>query len=148
MSADRSAAVSDPAPFLSPSGSVRLATCGWCWAATGQRCVTTRHGAPAARPGELAELITEVTDLSAADAAREAAEMLSQPAPRPEDGSHLARWLRAERRGLISREELAAALARVDVIAADVVILDSCPVSGPDEASGQLGTGPAAGGQR
>jgi hypothetical protein len=148
MSADRSAAVSDPAPFLSPSGSVRLATCGWCWAATGQRCVTTRQGAPAARPGELAALITEVTDLSAADAAREAAEMLSQPAPRPADGSHLARWLRAERRGLISREDLTAALARVDVIAADVVILDGDPVSGPDEASGQLETGPAAGGQR
>jgi hypothetical protein len=96
MSADRSAAASGPAPFLSPSGSVRLATCGWCWAATGQPCcVTTRHGAPAARP-----------------------------------------------------EELAAALARIDVIAADVVILDGGPVSGPDEASGQLGTGPVAGGQR
>jgi hypothetical protein len=110
--------------------------------------VTARHGAPALRPGELAALITEVTSLGAADAAREAAEMLSQPAPRPADGSHLARWLRAERRGLISREELAAALARLDVITADAVILDAAPVSAPAEAVRLDETGLAAGGQR
>ena len=35
---------------------------------------------------------------------------------------HLARWQRAERRGLISREELAAVVAGLEVIAAHVII--------------------------
>jgi hypothetical protein len=39
------------------------------------------------------------------------------------EGDHLARWLRAERRGMISRTELAAALADLDVIEARVIIL-------------------------
>jgi hypothetical protein len=37
-------------------------------------------------------------------------------------GDHLARWQRAERRGLISREDLAAVVAGLDVIAAHVII--------------------------
>jgi len=37
-------------------------------------------------------------------------------------GDHLARWQRAERRGLISREDLAAAVADLEVIAAHVIV--------------------------
>jgi hypothetical protein len=37
-------------------------------------------------------------------------------------GDHLARWQRAERRGLISREDLAAAVAGLEVIAAHVIV--------------------------
>ena len=39
-------------------------------------------------------------------------------------GDHLARWMRAERRGLISREHLAAVVAGLEVIAAHVMIRD------------------------
>ena len=39
-------------------------------------------------------------------------------------GDHLARWQRAERRGMISREDLAAVVARLEVIAAHVIIRD------------------------
>ena len=37
-------------------------------------------------------------------------------------GDHLARWQRAERRGLIGREDLAAGVAGLEVIAAHVII--------------------------
>jgi hypothetical protein len=37
-------------------------------------------------------------------------------------GDHLARWQRAERRGLITRAELAAAAAGLDVIAPHVIV--------------------------
>jgi len=37
-------------------------------------------------------------------------------------GDHLARWRRAERRSLIAREDLAAAVAGLDVIAGHVII--------------------------
>jgi hypothetical protein len=37
-------------------------------------------------------------------------------------GDHLARYQRAERRGLIGREDLAAVVARLEVIAAHVII--------------------------
>ena len=37
-------------------------------------------------------------------------------------GDHLARWQRAERRGLISRDHLAAAVADLEVIAEHVII--------------------------
>jgi hypothetical protein len=37
-------------------------------------------------------------------------------------GDHLARWQRAERRGLITREDLAAVVARLEVIAAYIII--------------------------
>ncbi len=37
-------------------------------------------------------------------------------------GDHLARWQRAERRGLIAREDLAAAVTDLEVIAAHVII--------------------------
>ena len=37
-------------------------------------------------------------------------------------GDHLARWQRAERRGLIGREDLAAAVAALEVLAAHVII--------------------------
>jgi hypothetical protein len=40
------------------------------------------------------------------------------------DGDHLARWQRAERRGLISREDLAAAVAGLEVIAGHVIVRD------------------------
>lgn len=40
------------------------------------------------------------------------------------DGDHLARWQRAERRGLISREDLAAVVAGLEVIAGHVMIRD------------------------
>jgi hypothetical protein len=40
------------------------------------------------------------------------------------DGDHLARWQRAERRGLITRAELAAAVDGLDVIAPHVIIRD------------------------
>ena len=43
-------------------------------------------------------------------------------------GDHLARWQRAERRGLIGREDLAAVVAGLEVIAAHVIILDGAPV--------------------
>ena len=39
-------------------------------------------------------------------------------------GDHLARWQRAERRGLISREALAAAVAGLEVIAGHVIVRD------------------------
>ena len=37
-------------------------------------------------------------------------------------GDHLARWQRAERRGLITREDLAAVVAGLEVIAAHVIV--------------------------
>jgi hypothetical protein len=37
-------------------------------------------------------------------------------------GDHLARWQRAERRGLIARDALAAVVADLEVIAAHVII--------------------------
>jgi hypothetical protein len=40
------------------------------------------------------------------------------------DGDHLARWQRAERRGLITRADLAAVVAGLEVIAAHVIIRD------------------------
>ena len=39
------------------------------------------------------------------------------------EGDHLARWLRAERLEMVTRAELAAAIAPLDVIAANVIIL-------------------------
>jgi hypothetical protein len=39
-------------------------------------------------------------------------------------GDHLARWQRAERRGLIGREDLAAAVAGLEVIAGHVIVRD------------------------
>ncbi len=39
-------------------------------------------------------------------------------------GDHLARWQRAERRGLIGRDALAAVVASLEVIAAHVIIRD------------------------
>ena len=39
-------------------------------------------------------------------------------------GDHLARWQRAERRGLITRADLAAVVAGLEVIAAHVIIRD------------------------
>jgi hypothetical protein len=39
-------------------------------------------------------------------------------------GDHLARWQRAERRGLITRADLAAAVEGLEVIAAHVIIRD------------------------
>jgi hypothetical protein len=48
--------------------------------------------------------------------------MFSGPA-----GQHLARYQRAERRGLITRAELAAVVAGLDVIAAHVIIPDVTP---------------------
>lgn len=39
-------------------------------------------------------------------------------------GDHLARYMRAERRGLISREDLAAAVEPLEVIAGHVIIRD------------------------
>ena len=40
-------------------------------------------------------------------------------------GDHLARWQRAERRGLVSREDLAAVIAGLEVIAAHVIIREA-----------------------
>jgi hypothetical protein len=40
-------------------------------------------------------------------------------------GDHLARWQRAERRGLITREDLAAVVAGLEVIAAHVIIREA-----------------------
>jgi hypothetical protein len=42
-------------------------------------------------------------------------------------GDHLARYLRAERRGLITRAELAGVIVGLDVIAAHVIIPDVTP---------------------
>ncbi len=39
-------------------------------------------------------------------------------------GDHLARWQRAERRGSIGREDLAAVVASLEVIAGHVIIRD------------------------
>jgi len=39
-------------------------------------------------------------------------------------GYHLARWQRAERRGLITRAELAAVVATLEVIAPQVIVRD------------------------
>jgi hypothetical protein len=39
-------------------------------------------------------------------------------------GDHLARWLRAERRGLVTRAELAAVVGALEVIAGHVVIAE------------------------
>ncbi len=41
------------------------------------------------------------------------------------DGDHLARWQRAERRGLITRDELTAVVRRLDVIAGHVIIREA-----------------------
>lgn len=41
------------------------------------------------------------------------------------DGDHLARWQRAERRGLISREDLAAVVEPLEVIAGHVIIREA-----------------------
>jgi len=40
-------------------------------------------------------------------------------------GDHLARWQRAERRSLIAREDLAAAVAGLEVIAAHVIVREA-----------------------
>jgi hypothetical protein len=40
-------------------------------------------------------------------------------------GDHLARWQRAERRGLIGRADLAAVVAGLEVIAAHVIIREA-----------------------
>ena len=40
-------------------------------------------------------------------------------------GDHLARWQRAERRGLIGREDLVAVVAGLEVIAPHVIIRDA-----------------------
>ena len=40
----------------------------------------------------------------------------------PPAGDHLARWQRAERRSLISREDLAAVVADLEVIAGHVIV--------------------------
>ena len=39
-------------------------------------------------------------------------------------GDHLGRWQRAERRGLVAREDLAAVVAGLDEVAAHVIIRD------------------------
>jgi len=39
-------------------------------------------------------------------------------------GDHLARWQRAERRGLIGREDLAAVVASLEAVAGHVIIRD------------------------
>jgi hypothetical protein len=43
------------------------------------------------------------------------------------EGSHLARWARASRRGLISREQLAAAIRLLDVIHDGAIVPDVTP---------------------
>ena len=40
-------------------------------------------------------------------------------------GDHLGRWQRAERRGLIGREDLAAVVAGLEVIAAHIIIREA-----------------------
>ena len=49
-------------------------------------------------------------------------EALSQGEGPP--GDHLARWQRAERRGVIGRAELAAVVADLEVLAGHVIIRD------------------------
>jgi hypothetical protein len=39
-------------------------------------------------------------------------------------GDHLARWLEAERQGVITREQLAAVIGKLEVIAAHVIVRD------------------------
>jgi hypothetical protein len=39
-------------------------------------------------------------------------------------GDHLARWLEAERRGVITRDQLVAVVATLEVIAAHVIVRD------------------------
>ncbi len=39
-------------------------------------------------------------------------------------GDHLARWIEADQRGVISRDELKAVIAGLDVIAAHVIVRD------------------------
>lgn len=46
------------------------------------------------------------------------------PCQRHPRGEHLARYMRAERRGLISRAELVTVVAALDVIAPHVIIVD------------------------
>ena len=67
-------------------------------------------------------------DRHRARAARQLSAVLAAPG-RPctvtgPPGDHLARWQRAERRGLIGREDLAAVVAGLEVIAAHVIIRD------------------------
>ena len=40
-------------------------------------------------------------------------------------GDHLARWQRAERRGLVSREDLAATVAGLEVIAGHIIVREA-----------------------
>ena len=44
-------------------------------------------------------------------------------------GNHLARWQRAERKGLLSREALASVVAGLEVIAGHVIIRDRAEVA-------------------
>ena len=39
-------------------------------------------------------------------------------------GDHVARWLEAERRGVITRDQLAAVVGRLEVVAAHVIVRD------------------------
>lgn len=74
--------------------------------------------------------MSAVPQLAAADAVRLASCGHCWAAPgRPctftgPAGDHLARWLRAERRGLITRAELAAVVATLEVIAPHVIVRD------------------------
>ena len=52
-------------------------------------------------------------------------------------GDHLARWLAAERAGLITREQLAAVVGTLEVIAAHVIVRDeNCGLIDPKRSSG------------
>ena len=116
---------------------VRLANCPQCWQRPGRPCTGTD-----ARRLTIGQLVI-VTDggwsgvveriddrLRAAyirfpgrpDLVPYAFEALSQGEGVP--GDHLARWQRAERRGLIGREDLAAVVAGLEVIAGHVIIRD------------------------
>jgi hypothetical protein len=132
--------VTAPAPPLARSldeirSAVRLANCPQCWQRPGRPCTGT-----AARCLIIGRLVT-VTDggwsgvveriddrLRAAyirfpgrpDLVPYAFEALSQGEGVP--GDHLARYQRAERRGLIGREDLAAVVAGLEVIAPHVII--------------------------
>ena len=59
---------------------------------------------------------TTVSQVTAVEAVRRPCTVAWPP------GDHLARWQRAERRGIIGREDLAAVVAGLEVIAAHVII--------------------------
>jgi hypothetical protein len=78
--------------------------------------LTMTAGTPAARS------LHEICELALMCPCGECWQVPGVPCVTDPEGSHLARWLRAERRGLISSADLAAVAATLEVIAPAVIV--------------------------